>query len=43
MNTYPLCEKDISFLIIQLNVAINHPSVLYFVLPENGHAGRNML
>jgi hypothetical protein len=35
MNFYCLCELEISFLFLKLNVAINLPSILYiFVLPE---------
>jgi hypothetical protein len=39
MNYYPVCENDISFPFLETKVVINLPSVLYFVLPEDGQAG----
>jgi hypothetical protein len=41
MNFCPLCKIEI-FLFIQINFAMNLPSVLYiFVLPADGQVGRN--
>jgi hypothetical protein len=45
MNYCSLCKNDISFLLfVELVVAINIPGTCtFFVLPEDGQAGRNML
>jgi hypothetical protein len=43
MNYYRLCQNEISFLIfIEINFAINLTIISYFLLHENGQAGRNM-
>jgi len=36
MNGFPLRGNEIWFLFTELKVAINLPSVLYFVVPESG-------
>jgi len=39
MNYYPLCKKHLSFLFREFDFAINLPSVLCFVFPEDGQDG----
>jgi hypothetical protein len=36
MNYYPLCKNEISFLFREHKVATNLPSILYFLLHEDG-------